>query len=166
MLEASGTLGSGPPGLWFSSRIFISWIFIFRIFIPRIFILQFFIPRFFIPNFSSPDFSSSDFSSPDYHDSTWSSWTTITRFVSLMYYETETNNRKWDHKMFLNFMNSIISISWVCSIVIRTRIKCILVPGRTFEAAAILVYQSDLGSILTLRLIKSPSVQSPFEFFF
>ena len=37
-------------------------------------------------------------------------------------------------------------------------------PGRTFEAAAILVYQSDLGSILTLRLIKSPSVQSPFEF--
>ena len=34
------------------------------------------------------------------------------------------------------------------------------------EAAAILVHQSDLGSILTLRLIKSPSVQSPFEFFY
>ena len=52
----------------------------------------------------------------------------------------------------------------------------ILAPGRTFghegghfsaraRICAILVYQSDLGSILTLRLIKSPSVQSPFEFF-
>ena len=51
----------------------------------------------------------------------------------------------------------------------------ILAPGRAFGHArghfgarvricAILVYQSDLGSILTLRLIKSPSVQSPFEF--
>ena len=126
------------------------------IFHPPIFHPQFFIPWFFILQFFIPRLSWFYMIQLDYNKPVCQ---------SLMYYETETNNRKWDHKMFLNFMNSIISISWVCSIVIRTRIKCILVPGRTFEAAAILVYQSDLGSILTLRLIKSPSVQSPFEFF-